>query len=100
MKSLSNFHLTPHVNLNENYLGISHLFQIFEVAMAPRRIYREHQVSDSLENFFSSRVLMSSSLEKICGSSKFAVISQKKNTLKKNATNFREPLLTSMEREM
>ena len=94
----SNFHLTLHVNLHENYLGISHLFPIFEVAMARRRIYREHQVSDFLQNFFRSRVYMSSSLKKICGASKFTLTSPKKYW-KNISLYFRGPLLTSMERE-
>ena len=81
-KSLSNFHLNWHITLNENYLGISHLFPIFEVAMARRRIYREHQVSDSLKTFFRSRVCMSSWLKKIRGASKITVTIQEKNTTK------------------
>ena len=50
--------------------------------MVRRRIYREHQVSDCLEIFFSIQFLTSTLLKKIRGAPKFAVTSQKKITTK------------------
>ena len=50
--------------------------------MVRRRIYREHQVSDCLQIFFSIQFHTCTLLKKICGTPKFAVISQKKITKK------------------
>ena len=50
--------------------------------MARRRIYREHQVSDCLQIFFSIQFLMRILLKKIRDTSEFAVKRLKKITTK------------------
>ena len=60
--------------------GFKYLFQIFDSVMALHRIYREHQVSESLHSFFAGKFMVHTSLKKILEVPKATLDTRKKVT--------------------
>ena len=56
---------TPLLHYPPPITGFKYLFQYFDSVMARRRIYREHQVSESLHSFFAVKFMVHTSLKKI-----------------------------------
>ena len=73
---------TPLLHYPPPITGFKYLFQIFDSVMARRRIYREHQVSESLHSFFAVKFMFNTSLKKILEVAKVTLDTRKKITTK------------------
>ena len=89
---------TPLLHYPPPITGFKYLFQIFDSVMARRRIYREHQVSESLHSFFAVKFMVHTSLKKILEVPN-GTLDTRKKLPQKFAALFPISLLTSMERE-
>ena len=69
---------TPLLHYPPSITGFKYLFQIFDSVMALHRIYREHQVSESLHSFFAVKFMVHTSLKKILEVPKATLDTRKK----------------------
>ena len=72
------FHPKHPLHYRSQITDFKYLFRIFDSVMALHRIYREHQVSESLHSFFAVKFVVHTSLKKILEVPKATLDTRKK----------------------